>query len=122
MSNSIKIEQQNLVVHQFVVNDGDKTIPAGELLGALIVLTDSKNVNGNTITEDKQVRDYLKEHDLVEELSDDKFKINEDKRDVVVELGNTISQQIEDKLSSLPSSAKIRIPSILIRSQYEDNE
>ena len=118
MNKNIKIEQQDVVVHQFVVSDGDKKIPAGELLSALIVLTDSHNVNGNNITEDKSVRKYLNDHNLVEELSDNKFKINEDKRQECVDLGNEISKNIDKQLSELPENASIRIPSIFINSKH----
>lgn len=111
MSSDVNIKPSAVTVQQFFLQDGEKNIPAGELLGALITLTDSAKPLAS-LDVSSEVIDYLKENDYIT-TNDDTIDVTNRQRIRCEELGNKVSKIIDDQISHLPDGALIKIPQIL---------
>ena len=99
MSSDVNIKPSAVTVQQFFLQDGEKNIPAGELLGALITLTDSAKPLAS-LDVSSEVIDYLKENDYIT-THDDAIDVTNRQRIRCEELGSKVSKIIDDQISHL---------------------
>ena len=112
MSSDMKVEPHAVTVQQFFFQDGSKTLPAGELLGALLALTDT-NKPLDDLDVSQPVVDYLKENDYVT-MTDNKFDVTNGQRTRCRELGCRVSKMMDEQLSQLPIGTEVKLPQILV--------
>lgn len=111
MSSNVNIKPSAVTVQQFFLQDGEKKIPAGELLGALMTLTDSVKPLPSLDVSD-EVMDYLKENNYIT-TSGDMIDVTNGQRIRCEELGNQVSKIMDEQISQLPEGALVKIPQIL---------
>ncbi len=114
----LNIESHDVVVRQFVLKENGREVPAGELLGALMILTESKK-NGNELDVSPEVIDYLKENQYIEESEPSKYKLRDGQKDRSKALGNKVSKLVDNEISKLPIGTEIKLPQILVVSPEE---
>lgn len=112
MSSDIKVEPHAVMVQQFFFQDGERTLPAGELLGALLALTDT-NKPLDDLDVSQPVVDYLKENNYIT-VEGDKFDVTNGQRTRCRELGSRVSKMMDDQLSQLPIGTEVKLPQILV--------
>lgn len=111
MSSNVNIKPSAVTVQQFFLQDGEKNIPAGELLGALMALTDSVKPLPSLDVSD-EVMEYLKENNYIT-TSGDMIDVTNGQRIRCEELGNQVSKIMDEQISQLPEGALVKIPQIL---------
>ena len=111
MSSDVNIKPSAVTVQQFFLQDGEKNIPAGELLGALMTLTDSVKPLPSLDVSD-EVMDYLKKNDYIT-TSGDMIDVTNGQRIRCEELGNKVSKIMDEQISQLPDGTSVKIPQIL---------
>lgn len=119
MSSEVKVEPHAVTVQQFFFRDGEKNIPAGELLGALLTLTDSKKPIDN-LDVSEQVVDYLKENDYIT-CRDGEYDVTNRQRMRCHDLGNRVSKMMDEQLSQLPIGTEVKLPQILVTQEPHPN-
>ena len=102
----MSIERKEVAVQRFMYtsDDGHKC-GAGSLLSVITVLTESKkedNFIGN-----QEVIEVLKAGGFVEETGENRYKVVENKKDALVELGNQVSADIGNEMEALPVNTEI---------------
>lgn len=112
MSSDVHIKPSTVTVQQFFLQDGEKSVPAGELLGALMALTDSKKPL-QELDVSQEVVDYLKDHDYIT-MKNNEFDVTNGQRIRCEELGNQVSKIIDDQISQLPEGTEVKLPQILV--------
>lgn len=110
MNSDINLEQRTVEVKQFVLHDGNTQVPAGELLGALIDVADMQKPIAH-ISASQQVIDYLCNNDYITH-KDGEYDVTIRQREKCQELGNRISQMIDDEIARMPEGTMIKLPSI----------
>lgn len=115
------IERKDVTVQRFIYtsDDGHKC-GAGSLLSTISVLTESKkedNFIGN-----EEVSSLLKAGGYIEETTDNRFKVKEDKKEELVELGNKVSEAIGNEMEALPVNTEVILaPTVkIMKEQFED--
>lgn len=111
MSSDVNIQPSAVTVQQFFLQDGEKKIPAGELLGALMTLTDSVKPLESLDVSD-EVMEYLKENDYVT-TDGNTIDVTNGQRIRCEELGNQVSKIMDEQISQLPEGVLVKIPQIL---------
>lgn len=117
MSSNIKIEPHAVTVQQFFFQDGTRVLPAGELLGALLALTDT-NKPLDDLDVSQPVVDYLKENNYIT-VEDNKFDVTNGQRVRCRELGCRVCKMMDDQLSQLPIGTEVKLPQILVTQDKE---
>ena len=100
------IERKDITVQRFVyTSDDGHTCGAGSLLSAITVLTESQkedNFIGN-----EEVSDLLKSGGYITEISDHRFKVIDNKKEELIDLGNKVSEAIGNEMEALPVNTEI---------------
>lgn len=110
-SKDINIKHSAVTVQQFFLQDGKKNVPAGELLGALLTLTDSvKPLESLDVSQ--EVLDYLKENNYIT-TTDHEIDVTNGQRIRCKELGNRVSKIMDEQFSQLPEGTEVKLPQIL---------
>lgn len=91
----------------FTWSDGDTKCCAGDLLCAIIVLTES--VKPEVHIEDTTITDYLQEKGFIIKTSENHFKPIEDRKTDLVALGDEVSKAIGDEIEALPVNTKVHL-------------
>ena len=100
------IKRENVVVQRFLwTDDSGHQCSAGGLLSAISILTESQK--DKNFIDNQEVADVLRSSGLVEEIEKNKFKVSEEKREELVELGNKVSEAIGNELESIPVNTEI---------------
>ena len=105
------LTKETIEVTNFVWSDGDNKLSAGDLLSTLITLSESEKET-NPIA-DKTVADYLVHKGYIIPENNE-FKINKDKKQDIVDLGNQVSNAIDKELENCIDKKIEPIPTILI--------
>ncbi len=106
------LTKETVEVSNFIWNDKGKKLPAGELLSALITLSDSEKETN--VIENDDVADYLSGEGYVLLVSGHEFKVNQDKKKDLIDLGNQVSDMIDKELESCIDKKIEPVPTILI--------
>ena len=106
------LTKETVEVSNFIWNDKGKKLPAGELLSTLITLSDSEKETN--VIENDDVADYLSGEGYVLLVSGHEFKVNQDKKQNLIDLGNQVSDMIDKELESCIDKKIEPVPTILI--------
>lgn len=106
------LSKETVEITNFIWNGNGRHLPAGELLSALITLSDSeKDVNA---VANKDVADYLKAEGLITELECGGCRINPGRKSDIIDLGNKVSDAIDKELEICINKDIKSVPTILV--------
>ena len=106
------LTKETVEVSNFIWNDKGRKLPAGELLSTLITLSDSEKETNKIENDD--VADYLSGEGYVSLIHDREFKVNPEKKQELINLGNKVSDAIDKELENCIDKNIEPVPTILI--------
>ena len=92
------LTKETVTVSNFIWNDKGKKLPAGELLSALITLSDSEKETNKI--ENADVIDYLGGEGYISVADNGECRVNPEKKQELIDLGNKVSDMIDNELEN----------------------
>lgn len=111
MSSDIHIQPSTVTVQQFFLQDGTTSVPAMELLGAVMELTSTYKPLKSLDVSDTVIQ-YLQENKYMT-VEDGMYDVTNAQRHRCALLGNRVSRVLDDQIAQLPEGTKVKIPQIL---------
>lgn len=104
--------KETVEVANFIWNDKGKKLPAGELLSTLITLSDSEKETNPIVNED--IIDYLGGEGFIVEADNGEYRVNQEKKQELVALGDKVSDAIDKELENCINKDIKPVPTILV--------
>ena len=106
------IIKETVEATDFIWKDENVRLQAGELLSALITLSESQK-NTNVIC-DNDVAGYLVQKGYVSKEDNGEYKVNSERKQDIIDLGNKVSNAIDNELENYVDKTVESTPTILI--------